>query len=405
MNVLFAKPARRKNRSSSLISPKLIKGRRTDIQVAGATNTNAVQYYHHKASFLLESGTVLEGLQIAYQTYGKLNRQGDNVVWICHALTANAEAADWWNGLVGTGKLFDPEQYFIVCANMLGSCYGSTGPQSINPLTGQVYGADFPLVTTRDMAQAHALLRQVLGIQKIRLAIGGSMGGQQVLEWAVSEPAVFEQICVLATNAFHSPWGIAFNEAQRMAIEADPTLDSDHPDAGKQGLEAARAIAMLSYRSYESYRRSQSESTSEKTDHFLASSYQRYQGLKLQRRFHPRAYLALSKAMDSHHVGRGRGGAEAALTQIKAQTLVIGIASDVLFPPEEQAFLAKSIPDAYLEIIDSHYGHDGFLIEYEQISTLLSDFIQRRFVEKKNHTTIAGHVPFLTKALPGSERF
>lgn len=171
------------------------------------------------------------------------------------------------------------------------------------------------------------------------------------------------------------------------------------------GLEAARAIAMLSYRSYESYRRSQSEGTTEKTDDFLASSYQRYQGLKLRRRFDARAYLTLSKAMDSHQIGRGRGGAKAALAQVKAQALVIGIESDVLFPPEEQAFLAKNLPDAYLEIIDSHYGHDGFLIEYEQIATLVGDFMNKRFIEKNSKTTQSLHASFIRKALPGTERF
>lgn len=405
MSILIAKPGRRLKRSSPVNRAQPLRKSRSEIQLHGALNSDTVQYYHHKAPFVLENGAVLAELQIAFQTYGALNRQGDNVVWVCHALTANAEAADWWEGLVGEGKLFDPAQYYIVCANMPGSCYGSTGPASLNPATGQRYGADFPLLTIRDMVQAHRLLQAHLGIQKIRLAIGGSMGGQQVLEWAVSDTGLFEQICLLATNAFHSPWGIAFNEAQRMAIEADPTLDSGAPEAGKQGIEAARAIAMLSYRSYESYRRSQSESTTEKIDGFLASSYQRYQGLKLHRRFDARSYLTLSKAMDSHHVGRGRGGAEKALAQIKAQALVIGIESDVLFPPEEQAFLAKNIPNAYLEIIDSHYGHDGFLIEYEQIGNLVSDFIGRRFVEKPRNATIPTHASFVKKALPGTERF
>lgn len=385
MSVLFVSPGRRALRRPS--------------------NSDRVQYYHHKAPFALESGAMLEELQIAYQTYGTLNRQDDNVVWICHALTANAKAAEWWDGLVGAGKVFDPAQHFIVCANMLGSCYGSTGPDSLKPSTGEVYGADFPLVTVRDIVQSLRLLRTHLGIQKIRLGVGGSMGGQQILEWAVSEPEAFEQVCVLATNAVHSPWGIAFNEAQRMAIEADPTLHNGTPDAGKRGIEAARAVAMLSYRSYESYRRSQSESTTEKVDGFLASSYQRYQGLKLHKRFKARAYLALSRAMDSHHVGRGRGGAEAALARIAAQALVIGIETDVLFPPEEQAFLAKNIPDAYLEIIDSHYGHDGFLIEYEQIGSLLKDFMARRLSDKLRTTTNSSQLPFSVKALPGTERF
>jgi homoserine O-acetyltransferase len=332
------------------------------------------------------------------------------VIWICHALTANANAQQWWEGLVGAGKIFDPAQYYIVCANMLGSCYGTTGPASINPDTNKPYGRDFPLITVRDMAHAHELLRIHLGIEQIKMILGGSMGGQQALEWMAIKPQIFEHAVILATNAQHSPWGIAFNEAQRMAIMADPTIEENGENAGKAGLEAARAIAILSYRNYQTYHDSQSEKATEKLDDFLASSYQRYQGQKLQRRFNVWSYLTLSKAMDSHNLGRGRGGVQEALKRITTKTLIIGIASDVLFPIAEQAFIARHLPNAHLEIIDSLYGHDGFLIEHQAIAQLVAPLLNGQKLStptqnyqrlKRFHTIARGRV----QAMPGTERF
>ncbi|HMQ49377.1 MAG TPA: homoserine O-acetyltransferase [Saprospiraceae bacterium] len=365
-------------------------------------------YLNIKAPFQLESGQVLPELQIAYTTYGQLSKKGDNVIWVCHALTANSEVHDWWEGLFGAGNLLDPERYFIVCANMIGSCYGSTFAGSLNPLNGQVYGADFPLITIKDMVAAHELLRQHMGISHIHLAIGGSMGGQQVLEWAVEKPALFGHICLLATNAAHSPWGIAFNEAQRMALEVG--LQTGDSAMMAKSLEAARAIAMLSYRSYRSYQNRQQEAVLEKIDDFKAASYQRYQGLKLQKRFDFQAYWSLSKSMDSHHVGRGRGGVEAALKRVKARTLVIGIASDILFPVEEQLTIANGIRYSRLEIIDSIYGHDGFLIEHQTISELVHSLLREPFFtsEKSKYKLqpqLQNGMGALEKGkLPGTER-
>ncbi len=367
-----------------------------------------------KRPFKLESSATLPELTIAYHTHGQLNEKGDNVVWVCHALTANSNPVDWWPELVGEGKLLDPKEYFIVCANMLGSCYGSTGPATIDPNSGKAYGLDFPIITIKDMVAAHELLRAHLGIDQIKLAIGGSMGGQQVLEWAVLQPDLFENIAVLATNARHSPWGIAFNEAQRMSLLADPSLQKGGPDAGKAGLEAARAIAMLSYRSYQTYQTTQSEKNDEKINDFLASSYQRYQGSKLQKRFDAYSYLCLSKAMDSHNLGRHRTGVEAALGAIKARTLVIGIQSDLLFPVEEQAFIANHIPNARLEIIDSIYGHDGFLIEATAITSRVKALLERTLFESSRSTyKLLNGSTQLNKAkgtgkglgLPGTETF
>jgi len=326
-------------------------------------------------NFHLESGDYLPGFELTYSTCGSLNSDKSNVVWICHALTANSNPEEWWPGLVGAGKLFDPEKYFIVCANMLGSCYGSTYALSTNAATGQPWYHTFPALTNRDIARGFEVLRQHLGIDKIHIGIGGSLGGQQLLEWAVTAPTVFRYLIPLATNARHSPWGIAFNESQRMAIEADATWKENDKEAGLQGLRAARSVALLSYRGYEAYHLTQADPGTEKTDDFRASSYQRYQGDKLIKRFDAFAYWTLSKAMDSQNLGRGRGSVEAALRQISARTLVIGVDSDILFPPAEQQFIAQHIPHASYVEIASQYGHDGFLIEFPSIQQVLESFL------------------------------
>jgi homoserine O-acetyltransferase len=329
----------------------------------------------HKNPITLENGTTLSQVEVAWQSFGRLLPDGSNVVWICHALTANSDAVQWWKGLIGPGMAIDTDKFYVICANVIGSCYGSTGPLSINPKNGQPYYHDFPFITIRDMVKIHDLLRLHLGIKKIRLLIGGSLGGQQALEWAIEQPQVTEQLILIATNAKHSPWGIAFNEAQRMAIEVDPTWALQNQQAGADGLKAARAIALLSYRNYDAYHETQKEKTDEIYDQFKASGYQQYQGLKLVNRFSAFSYWTLSKAMDSHNVGRKRGGVERALTQVKAQTQIIGISSDVLFPFEEQQFIARHIPGSQIEIIPSRWGHDGFLVEIEKLSTILNQFI------------------------------
>jgi homoserine O-acetyltransferase len=332
--------------------------------------------YHKK--FVLESGQELPELKINFCTYGKLNADKSNVVWICHALTANADPISWWPGLVGDGFFYNPEEHFIVCANVLSSCYGTSGPLEINPQTDRPYYLSFPTVTIRDMVAAHEILRQHLGIEQIHTCIGGSLGGQQALEWAISQPQLIKNLVLMATNAFHSPWGIAFNEAQRMAIKADPTWQDETPEAGKNGMSAARAMALLSYRTYDTYKKTQSEESCEKTEGFKAISYQQYQGQKLVNRFNCHSYLYLTYAMDSHNVGRGRGSVEAALQQVKAQTLLLGIGSDILFPPCEQQYIQAHIPNAQYEEINSLYGHDGFLIETPTIAAILGRFYQKR---------------------------
>ena len=333
----------------------------------------SLKKYTYKTPFQLESGKTLAEIELAYTTLGKLNATADNVIWITHALTANSNPEEWWNGLVGKGKFFNPEKYFIVCVNVLGSAYGSTGPLSVNPDTGNKYYHDFPPLTIRDIVNSFELLKNHLGIQKIYTLLGGSLGGQQALEWSILNPPLIENLFLIATNAKHSSWGIAFNESQRLAIKADRTWFSYSDDAGLKGLKAARSIALLSYRNYHTYEITQYDDQ-ESTDEFRASSYQNYQGEKLVNRFNAFSYWALSKAMDSHNVARGRGSFKEVLGRITAKTLVVGVDSDLLFPVSESVFMADQIPGAELEVIKSLYGHDGFLIETEQLKEIFEKF-------------------------------
>lgn len=327
--------------------------------------------------FRLECGEEIQNLKIGFHTYGTLNQAKDNVVWVCHALTANSDVFSWWKGLFGEDKTFNPKEHFIVCVNALGSCYGTTGPKSPafnkRPLLDQ-----FPLVTTRDMARINEELRLILNIEKIALLIGASLGGQQAIEWSICAPSVHEKIVLIATNARHSAYGIAFNESQRMAIFCDPTYGNHRIDGGRHGLIAARSIALLSYRSYESYCKTQTNPGDHITESFLASSYQNYQGQKLADRFCAYSYVTLSRAMDAHNVGRNRVSIENALQQISAKVFVIGIESDQLFPVAEQKYLAKHIRNAAYAEIKSEYGHDGFLIETDQLVRLITAFLSNQ---------------------------
>lgn len=332
--------------------------------------------------FQLESGRSLPGFQLFYTTWGTLNAQRDNVVWVCHALTGNAFVKDWWGDLFGEGKTFDPAKDFIVCANTLGGCYGSTGPLSVNPDTGKPFYHTFPTLTNRDVAKAFDHLREHLGITQIKTLIGGSLGGQQALEWAIEYPEATQKLVLVASNGQQTPWGVAFNQTQRMAIEQDVSWQLNTDDAGLSGMRTARAIALLSYRNYHVYNASQKEQDDDRTDDFRAATYQLYQGEKLAQRFNAFTYWHLTKMMDTHNVARGRGSAEEALQRVKAKTLVIGVDSDVLFPISEQRFLGKHIHKATFHTISSAYGHDGFLLETSQLRDILEVFLQKRQQKK-----------------------
>lgn len=332
-----------------------------------------LQKFKSPERFSLESGKVLPEIEIAYHTYGTLSPKRDNVIWVCHALTANSDVADWWPHTVERGKFLDPERHFIVCANILGSCYGTTGPLSNNPATGEPYYNTFPIITIRDVVSAHMLLANHLNIDRVKMLIGSSIGGFQVLEWIAMHPGFAAQATIIASAAYAEPWVIALNEAQRMAIEADPTYGQRSPQAGQAGLRAARAMALLSYRGREAYNATQAEiDEPNKTSDFRASSYQRYQGFKLSERFNSYSYHRITTLIDSHNIARRRGSVERALSSIKTHCTIIAISSDILYPVASHYVLHKNMPHSTLHVIESTFGHDGFLIEHEKLDAIVS---------------------------------
>ena len=336
------------------------------------------QEYIHKGIFEFEGGGCIENLRVVYHCSEKLWTAGDErkVIWICHALTANSDAQDWWPELVGPGRLFDTEKYFVICANMLGSSYGSSGPSSINPETGKPFFFDFPKITVRDIVRANDLVRRHLGIEKIHLMVGGSIGGFQSVEWTIMEPELFDKAVFIACGARVTPWLTAWEESQRMALEADPTFrECSSLKGGEAGLRCARSIALISYRSYEGYNTTQSETDVDCLFADRAGSYQRYQGKKLSDRFDAYSYYYLSDSVNSNNAGRGRGGVEAALGTIRAACTVIGIDSDRLFPVEEQKLIASAIPGAEYHEITSRFGHDGFLLENDQLTEIIKPLL------------------------------
>lgn len=330
----------------------------------------AQQLFTDHEPFITERGERLPQLELAYHTSGTFVPGKSKVAWICHALTASSDAAGWWPTLVGTENVINPDDFFIVCVNLPSSCYGSSGPHSTNPETGEPYYDTFPWFTVRDIVQAFIRLRKALGIEEIFLLIGGSMGGYQCLEWVLAEPERIRKMMLIATSARESAWGIAIHSAQRLAIESDPTFGEKNKTAGARGLKTARAIGMLTYRSYQAFNDTQSDND-DRLEQFSAESYINYQGDKLVNRFNAYSYRLLTKTMDSHNIGRGRGSVEKALAQIKCPVLVISITTDFLCPPAEQHLLAAHIPGAVYEIIESPFGHDGFLVEGKKVGRLI----------------------------------
>ncbi|MGQ9805981.1 MAG: homoserine O-acetyltransferase MetX [Chlorobiales bacterium] len=333
---------------------------------------------------MLESGELLPELQIAYRTWGNLNSSGDNAIVICHGLTGSADADMWWKEMFGRGNAFDEETDFIISTNALGSSYGSTSPVSINPQTNKPYGASFPLITIRDMIHAQKRLMDFLEVQKIKMVIGGSLGGMQALEWALMFPDMVESIVTISASGRHSAWCIGISEAQRQAIYADADFKNGNYNLNEQpkkGLAAARMMAMITYRSKrvfdERFARRQTDSV------YDVESYLRYQGQKLVDRFDANTYITLTKAMDTHDVGRNRGEYETVLGQLSASTLVISADSDWLYLPEEQEELAQLIPNAELAVMHTPNGHDAFLIDVPEVAKLVVDFRHRVFFSQK----------------------
>lgn len=321
----------------------------------------------------LEAGGVLSPARVVYHTSQDAWDGKRPVIWICHALTANSDPVDWWPEMVGPGKAIDTERNFVVCVNMLGSAYGSEGPARENPATGKPWLLDFPKVTVRDMVAATVAVRKALGIKRVDLLIGSSIGGFQAIEWAVTEPEVFKRCVFIATAPRVSPYLSATVEAQRMALEADPTFrEARDLSGGAAGLKCARAQALITYRCFDGYGLTQSEADPDTLFAGKAASYERYQGEKLVRRqFDAYSYYTLCNALDSHNVGRRRGGVEAALSRIKARTTVVSIDTDGLFPPQESSVWARWIPGADFIEISSRFGHDGFLLETARLTAIL----------------------------------
>jgi len=344
--------------------------------------------YQLTTPFILESGEEISGLNIAYHTAGTLNKSRSNVVWVFHALTANSNVMEWWSGVFGTGQTFNPEEHFIICANVLGSPYGTSAPQ----------GLSFPQFTVRDVVSAHLELAEYLNIQHIQTAVGGSFGGAQALEFAYSFSGKIENLVLVASSAKESAWGIAVHESQRLAIESDPTFGE--PGGGEFGMKAARSAALLTYRTSDAFIATQTDQE-EKTDDYAAASYIQYQGNKFVKRFNALSYYYLSKCLDSHDIGRARGGQEYALSKIQIPTLVLGITSDGLIPVQLQRFLAEYLPNATYREIDSEYGHDGFLVESIKISQEIQGFLKpneethspQRTVLKFGGTSLANGAP------------
>ena len=318
----------------------------------------------------LETGGVLENAHVVFHVSPE--RHG-RVIWICHALTANSNPEDWWPEMVGPGRTIDPEKDFVVCVNMLGSAYGSESPARENPATGKPWMLDFPRITIRDSVSAFIAVRKHLGIEKIDLLIGASNGGFNAIEWAATEPERIRKALFLCTAPRISPFLGATVEAQRMAIEADPTFrEAKDLSGGAAGLKCARAQALISYRSFRGYAKTQSEEDPDTLFAGRVASYERYQGEKLLRRgFDAYCYYTQCYALDSHNVGRGRGGVQKALSRIQAPCTVVAVDTDQIFPPEEGKVWSTWIPNAEFIEISSDFGHDGFLLEIAKLSAII----------------------------------
>lgn len=359
--------------------------------------------YVHPVPFVLENGDEIQDVQLRYMTYGTLNEKKDNVLVVCHALTGNASLHSWWGDLLGPGLAFDTEKYFIVCSNILGSCYGSTGPASFKNGTkrGEKYGISFPDVSVQDTVrlQLH-MLRDDLKVNSIKCVIGGSFGGMQAVEYAAQAGKIDSPFAVddtqgraapfvrsvipIACGAAHTAWQIAMSEVQRQAIYMDPKWNNGAPsmeDPPRNGLSVARQIGMISYRTPGGYQSKFGRNVREPEPAYGSKakwevkSYLEYQGYKFLSRFDPITYLKLTEQMDTHDVGRNRGGTAQALSSVKIPALVLGIDSDILYPIKEQEELAELFPNGELGIIHSDAGHDGFLLEQDQVAAYITEFL------------------------------
>lgn len=336
-----------------------------------------IQSHTFEETFVTEGGETISSPTVAYQSWGTINKERDNVIVVCHALTGNTAADEWFHGLVGPGKTLDPKQHFIICPNSLGSCYGTSGPLSISPETGDPLRADFPEITIRDMVRLQQRLLDHLRVSGVELVIGGSMGGMQALEWAIMDDRPQAAI-LIGMGKEHSPWTIGISHAQRQAIYNDPNWKEGYysaEDPPREGLALARMIAMISYRTDSDYQKKFGRLLQDGTDSYQVESYLNYQGDKLVDRFDAVSYVRLTQAMDSHDVGRDRTSSEDVLQTVDIPVLVIGTDSDLLYPVHEQQELARLLAKGRYHEIESTYGHDAFLIEFEQMDNIITPFL------------------------------
>jgi homoserine O-acetyltransferase/O-succinyltransferase len=362
------------------------------------------QFVHIAADrpFALDGGSTLRDIDLAYETWGSLDATASNAVLVCHALTGDSHVTGpsgpghpsegWWDGLIGPGRPLDSDKYFVVCVNVLGGCQGSTGPASIDLSTGTPYGSRFPVVTIRDMVRTQAAVADHLGVAQWLAVVGGSMGGMQALEWGIVYPHRTRAVVAIATTVAASAQQIAWSAIGRNAVILDPAWrGGDYYDAAPgegphQGLALARELAQITYRTGEVFDQKFGRGWVDPMDdrftlwqRFDVEGYLDYQGAKLVRRFDANTYLVINRAMDLHDLGRGRGGAAAALRRLVAPCLVMSISSDALYPPSQQQHLrdvlaAQGTPCQY-HVIDSPDGHDGFLLEIDQVGRPLADFL------------------------------
>jgi len=330
--------------------------------------------------FALECGQVLRSTRTRYLSWGQLNDQRNNVLVLFHAMNCSQNVEEWWGPLLGPGRALDTDKYFVFCANALGGCYGSTGPDDVDEQSGRRYGGSFPSVTIRDMVRLQAAVLRKLGVTSVACAMGGGLGGMLALEWAVEvcEPSA-RSVISLCSSGRHQPWQIGWGECQRHAIMADPRWqggDYDPAAPPSSGLAVARMMAMVSYRTHPAYWSKFGRSVSQEQEVFDVEAYLQHQGDKfINRGFSPRSYITLTRAMDSHDVSRGRGTYADVLGSISLPVLLASISSDVLYPVNEQVELAEHLPNAQHHLIESPEGHDGFLIEHNKVSTLVHGFI------------------------------
>lgn len=329
-----------------------------------------------KSDFVTESGFRFTNPPVAYKSWGTLNKDRDNVILICHALTGHAAADEWFSGIFGTGNICDPETDFIICINVPGSCYGSVGPWSENPASGEPYRSGFPEITIRDMVRFQQLLLNQLEINGVKTVIGGSLGGMQALEFALMDSRI-QSAVMIAMGKEHSPWAIGISHAQRSAIAADAKWNNgnyEYDDGPSNGLAAARMMAMITYRTPDNYSGKFGRFPQENSELFQVESYLDYQGKKLADRFDAHSYMILTKAMDTHDISYNRSHFDEVLKRVEIPVQVIGIDSDLLYPTREQKELAALLPNGRYHEIQSVYGHDAFLIEFDQLKNIVKPF-------------------------------